>query len=179
MVHQDSKWNERSCMPYNTKATLTRDFKRLLAKITRQHNGQVTIIRLNMEAEYVELLKICRGIGIAVEPRATEAQNGGIERAGKSIVIRARTIRLHEGLPKQYANECVMSAMYLLNRTPVEAIDWSYPYTKFKGFKPSVAHLKVMEAKTYVFNEKLPSGAKLESRALIGHLVGFDSTNTF
>jgi hypothetical protein len=30
-----------------------------------------------------------------------------------------------------------------------------------------------------VLNEKLPRGAKLESRALIGHLVGFDSTNIF
>jgi hypothetical protein len=40
-----------------------------------------------MEAGYVELLEICRDLGIAAEPRATEAQNGGIERAGKLIVI--------------------------------------------------------------------------------------------
>ena len=59
----------------NTKATLTRAFKRLLAKIERQYNGQVII------------LEICRDLGIAVEPRATEAQNGGIERAGKAIII--------------------------------------------------------------------------------------------
>jgi hypothetical protein len=132
-----------------------------------------------MEAGYVELLEICRDLGIAVEPRATEAQNGGIERAGKSIVIRARAIRLHAGLPKEYANECAMTAIYLLNRTPVEAINWSCPYTKVKGVKPSVAHLEVIGARAYVLNEKLPRGAKLESRSLIGHLVGFDFTNIF
>jgi hypothetical protein len=132
-----------------------------------------------MEAGYVELLEICRDLGIAVEPRATEAQNGGIKRAGKSIIIRARAIRLHAGLPKEYANECAMTAIYLLNRTLVEAIDWSCPYTKVKGVKPSVAHLEVIGARAYVLNEKLPRGAKLKSRSLIGHLVGFDSTNIF
>ncbi|KAI0612592.1 rve domain-containing protein [Pyrenophora tritici-repentis] len=127
MTDQDSKWHEGSCMPDKTKATLTRVFTRLLAKIERQYNGQVIVIRLDMEAGYVELLEICRDLGIALEPRATEAQNGGIERAGKSIIIRARAIRLHAGLPKEYANECAMTAIYLLNRTPVEAIDWSCP----------------------------------------------------
>ncbi|KAI1663301.1 Pol protein [Pyrenophora tritici-repentis] len=179
MVDQDTKWHEGSCMPDKTKATLTRVFKRLLAKIERQFGSQVVIVRLDMEAGYVELLEICRDLGIALEPRATEAQNGGIERAGKSIVIRARAIRLHAGLPKEYANECAMTAIYLLNRTPVEAINWSCPYTKVKGVKPSVAHLEVIGARAYVLNEKLPRGAKLDSRALIGHLVGFDSTNIF
>ncbi|KAI1509646.1 Pol protein [Pyrenophora tritici-repentis] len=179
MVDQDSKWHEGSCMPDKTKATLTRVFKRLLAKIERQYNSQVIVIRLDMEAGYVELLEICKNLGIALEPRATEAQNGGIERAGKSIVIRARAVRLHAGLPEEYANECAMTAIYLLNRTPVEAINWSCPYTKVKGVKPSVAHLEVIGARAYVLNEKLLRGAKLESRALIGHLVGFDSTNIF
>ena len=39
-----------------------------------------------METGYVELFEICRDLGIAIEPRATEAQNGAIERAGKAIL---------------------------------------------------------------------------------------------
>jgi hypothetical protein len=173
MVDQDTKWHEGSCMPDKTKATLTRVFERLLAKIKLQ----VIILRLDIEIGYVELLKTCRDHGIAIEPRATEAQNGAIESAGKALIIRGRAIRLHAGLPKEYDNKCIMSVMYLLNRTPVEAIGWSCPYTKVKGIKPSVAHIEVIGAKAYVLNDKLPRGAKLESRALIGHLVGFDSTN--
>jgi hypothetical protein len=42
-----------------------------------------------------------------------------------------------------------------------------------------VAHLEVIGARAYVLNKKLPRRAKLESRALISHLVGFDSTNIF
>ena len=74
-------------MPDKTKATLTRVFKRLLAKIERQFGSQVIIVRLDMETGYVELFEICRDLGIAIEPRATEAQNGAIERAGKAIII--------------------------------------------------------------------------------------------
>ncbi|KAJ8113219.1 hypothetical protein OPT61_g4598 [Boeremia exigua] len=179
MVDQNTKWHEGCCIPDKTKSTLTQVFKRLLAKIERQFRSQVAIVRLDMETGYVELLEVCRDLGVAVEPRATEAQNGAIERAGRSLITQARAIRLHAGLPEDYANECVMSAIYLLNRTPVEAIGWSCPYTRVKGVKPSVAHLEVIGAKAYVLNEKLPRGAKLKSRALIGHLMGFDSTNIF
>jgi hypothetical protein len=48
MADQDSKWHEGSCMPDKTKETLTRAFKRLLAKIERQYNGKVIIIRLEI-----------------------------------------------------------------------------------------------------------------------------------
>jgi hypothetical protein len=58
-----------------------------------------------METGYVELLEVCRHLGIAIEPRVTEAQSGVIERAEKAIVIRGRVIRLHTGLPKEYASE--------------------------------------------------------------------------
>jgi hypothetical protein len=30
---------------------------------------------------------------------------------------------MHAGVPKEYANKCVMTAIYLFNRTLVEAID--------------------------------------------------------
>ena len=70
-----------------TKATLTRVFKRLLAKIERQFKNQVIVVRLDIEARYIELLEICRDLRIAIELRATEAQNRVIERAGKAIVI--------------------------------------------------------------------------------------------
>jgi hypothetical protein len=88
-------------------------FKQLLAKIKRQFQSEVMIVRLDMETGYVELLELCRDLGIAIKARTTEAQSKAIERAGKSIVILARAIRLHSDLPKAYANECAMSAIYL------------------------------------------------------------------
>jgi hypothetical protein len=59
-----------------------------------------------------------------VEPRAeyTEEQNGLSEQAGKMIVIRARAIRIDGQLPIELSNKCCLVAVYLLNRTPVEAL---------------------------------------------------------
>ncbi|KAJ8115207.1 hypothetical protein OPT61_g3085 [Boeremia exigua] len=158
MVDQNTKWHEGCCIPDKTKSTLTRVFERLLAKIKRQFRSQVAIVRLNMETGYVELLEVCRDLGVAVEPRATEAQNRAIKRAGRSLITQARAIRLNAGLPEEYVNECVMSAIYLLNQTPVEAIDWSCPYTRVKGVKPSVAHLEVIGAKAY--DSTLPTSSE-------------------
>ncbi|PZD22095.1 hypothetical protein A1F97_11382, partial [Pyrenophora tritici-repentis] len=44
---------------------------------------------------------------------------------------------------------------------------------------PSMAHLSKIGAQAYYLNTKLKRGDKMESRALIGHLVGYDSTNIF
>jgi hypothetical protein len=56
-----------------------------------------------------------------------------------------------------------MTAIYLLNRTLVKVINWSCLYTKVKGVKLSVAHLKVIRVRAYMLNGKLLRGAKLKS----------------
>jgi hypothetical protein len=62
--------------------------------------------------------------GIEVEPRApyTEEQNGLIERAGLTIIVRGRAIRIGSSLPKELANKCAITAVYLLNQTPVKSL---------------------------------------------------------
>jgi hypothetical protein len=124
---------------------------------------------------------VLKDLGIVVEPRAeyTEEQNSLSEQAGKMIMIRARAIRIDGRLPIELSNECCMVAVYLLNRTPVEALEWKTPYEVVHGHKPLAAHLNVVGAWAYVLNNKLKRGEKLESRALIGQLVGYDSTNIY
>jgi hypothetical protein len=65
-----------------------------------------------------------------------------------------------------------MTAIYLLNRTPVEAIDWSCPYTKVKGVKPSVAHLEVIGARAYVLNESYSDVSKVSLLSPTSGLIG-------
>lgn len=61
-------------------------------------------VRLDTETGFVELLELCKDLGIAIEARATKAQSEAIERAGKSILFRGRIIRLHSGLPSVIRN---------------------------------------------------------------------------
>jgi hypothetical protein len=176
-----SKWHEAACLPDKSSGTLKRTVMRLLAKIKRQFGTVVMVVRLDSEHGYSELLQVLRDLGIVVEPRAeyTEEQNGLSEQAGKMIVIRGRAIRIDGQLPMELSNECCLVAVYLLNRTPVEALGWRTPYEVVRGVKPSAAHLNVVGARAYVLNNKLKRGEKLESRALIGQLVGYDSTNIY
>jgi hypothetical protein len=154
---------------------------RLLAKIKHQFGANVIVIRLDNERRYSRLFHVLRDLGIRVERRAeyTEEQNGLSEQAEKMIVIQARAIRIDGRLPMELSNECCLVAVYLLNRTPVELLGWKTLYEVVHGQKPSVAHFIVVGARAYVLNNKLKRGEKLESRALIGQLVGYDSTNIY
>ena len=154
---------------------------RLLAKIKRQYQADVAIVRLDSDRGYSEMLQMFRELGVVVEPRAeyTEEQNGLTERAGSTIVTRGRAIRIGGDLPMELSNECCLTAIYLLNRTPTEALGWRTPYELVKGQKPTVAHLSPIGSRAYVLNTKLKRGEKLQSRALVGQLVGYDSTNIY
>jgi hypothetical protein len=153
----------------------------LIAKIQRQFNQIIVVIRLDSERGYSALYEMLRDLGIAIEARAlyTEEQNGMIERAGAIIISRARAIRIEARLPKELSNECVMTAIYLLNRTPIRAIGWKTPFEAVQGLKPLVAHLNEIGAKAYTLNQSLKRADKLESRALVGQLVGYDSSNIY
>ncbi|KAI2484409.1 hypothetical protein Ptr902_03349 [Pyrenophora tritici-repentis] len=102
---------------------------RLLAKIKRQFDAVVVVVKLNNERGYSELLYVLKDLGIIVEPRAeyTEEQNGLSEQAGKIIVIRARAVRIDRRLLMELSNKCCLVAVYLLNRTPAESLGWKTP----------------------------------------------------
>lgn len=180
-VDQNSKWHEGTCLVDKSGATLKQAVKRLLAKIQRQFNQAVIVIKLDSERGYSALYELLRDLGIAIEPRApyTEEQNGMTERAGATIIARARAIRLEASMPKELSNECVMTAIYLLNRTPIKALAWRTPSEAVHGVKPSLAHLNEIGARAYTLNHALKRADKLESRALIGQLVGYDSSNIY
>jgi hypothetical protein len=155
--------------------------ERLLARIETQYSVKVRAVKIDGDPGYSLLHRFFLNRGIEVELRApyTEEQNGLIERAGSTIIVRGRAIRIGSGLPKELANECAMTAAYLLNRTPVESLGWKTPYEVAGGHKPSMAYLSKIGAQAYCLNNKPKPGDKMESRALIGHLVRYDSTNIF
>jgi len=106
-------------------------------------------------------------------------------------------------LPHDLWIEIINSAVYLYNRTPRYANDWQTPYERFYTYlgqqenarnndrndtrdttrKPHLAHLKVYGCRAYAMTrnaqKKINRLAKLEPRAHIGYLVGYDSTNIF
>jgi hypothetical protein len=170
-----------ACLLNKAAPTLLATIKRLLARIETQYVVKVRAVKMDGERGYSLLHQFFLDRGIEVEPRApyTEEQNGLIECAGSTIIVWGRAIWIGSGLPKDLANECAMAAVYLLNQTPVESLGWKTPYEVAGGHKPSMAHLSKIGVQAYYLNNKLKRGDKMESWALIGHLVGYDSTNIF
>jgi hypothetical protein len=82
-------------------------------------------------------------------------------------------------LPLQLAPEIYVAAAYLLNRTPTQTIGWKTPFEMAYSKQSSIAHLRVYGCRAYALHPQIPRGDKLSPRALIGYLVGYDSSNIY
>ena len=92
---------------------------------------------------------------------------------------RSRAIQLEASLPPSLGLEAFLIARYALNRTPNKQLGWKTPYEIAYGKPPSLTYMHVYGYKTYTLDKQIRRGDKLAPRALIGHLVGYDSTNIY
>ncbi|EXU94611.1 integrase core domain protein, partial [Metarhizium robertsii] len=136
-------------------------------------------------------------LSILIEPSAkyTPAQNGGAERSGGVLEIKARAMRIGAGLPNYLWVEIFKAAVYLYNRTPKYILRWESPYSRFftflanrdgiadRHYKPDLRHLRVYGCKAFAMTKdamaKRKRRQKLNPRAWIGYLVGYQSTNIY
>jgi hypothetical protein len=181
-VDEYSKWHEIATLKRKDKPTLTRWFMALIRRIQRVYNADVVAVRCDNEKGFGnDLIDITEELGMLYEPAppGTKEPNGLIERAGGVLTQRARAMLIHAKLPKNLSHEMYRTAAYILNRTPTEALGWKTPYEVVWGRKPLVAHMRPIGCRAYVYNRDLKVADKLESRVLIGHLVGYQGTNIF
>jgi hypothetical protein len=154
--------------------------------IRRRYGYETKIIRSDRELFKSEKIKrFLRVAGISGMPSAsnTQSQNGGAERSGGAVSEQARTMRIAAGLPHNLWKQIFEAACYLKNKTPRESNEWKTPHELFLGTKPELSHLRAYGCKAYAMTaeaqlkkEKL---WKLNPRAHIGYLVGYDSTNIY
>jgi hypothetical protein len=125
------------------------------------------------------------GYTVEQSPPDTQDQNGDSERSGGVLINRATLLRLVANLPLWMWPEIFQCAGYLLNRTPTRSLQWKTPLgflQEFLGIKdsnPQLAHVRPYGCRAYAFIKNRPRLDKLEPKAHIGYLVGYDSTNIF
>ena len=158
------------------------------AFVRRRYHVDVQIFRLDGETSLGRAFDEWVGeMGISVEKSAprTPAQNGAAERSGGVMITKARAIRIDAHLPENLWPETIKAAGYLTNRAPTKRLDWKTPFQKLQEAtgasnpKPNIAHLAVYGCRAYALNQQIPRRRKLEPRAFIGYLVGYESTNIF
>jgi transposase InsO family protein len=173
-----------------------RVLKDFIPWIRQKYEVNVKTIRSDNELGRKKTLQWLRSQGITFEPSApnTQAQNGIAERSGGVIVEKARAMRLGANLPHDLWPEIVNCAVYLRDRTPRASNGWISPYERFHTYfneagcidtakKPQLAHLKAYGCRAYAMTStaqlKKNRLMKLNPRAHIGYLVGYDSTNIY
>jgi len=101
------------------------------------------------------------------------------------LINRATSLRQSANLPIELWPEIYCTAGYLLNRSPTRQLNWNTPigylqqYIGIPNWKPILSHIERYGCKAYVHIKNRPKLNKLENKAFIGYLVGYDSTNIF
>ena len=134
-------------------------------------------------------------IKIEPSPPYTQALNGGAERSGGVVKDKINAMRASSKLPAFLWKEIGRSAVYLLNRTPRYQYRWKTPHDRFHTYvlhqkgtvvdhrKPDQTHLKVFGCKAYALTtdtfKKALRLQRMNPKAWIGYLIGYNSTNVY
>ena len=176
----DSKFNFTFACRAKTEFKYT--LRTILQLIKKQWSYEVRILRLDGETSLIQEcnnLAIEQGIICSTSAARTPEQNGAAERSGGLIIMKARAMGLEASLPTNLWPETVRCAGYIANRTPNYQLGWKSPFEVVHGIKPSYAHLHIFGCRAYALEKNISSSKKLNTRAHLGHLVGYDSTNIF
>lgn len=125
-------------------------------------------------------------LGIVVEWSAvrTSEQNGQSERSGGVIQTKARCLGNSANLPSEYWPEFVMTAAYLINRSPSSSLSWLSPLSTLRKSlkipeRDEYSHLKAFGCIAYALDKSIAKGDKMKPRAKTGFLVGYNSRNIY
>jgi len=152
-------------------------FQTYIAMAEAHFDSTISRLRCDNGGEYVgqRFMEFCRMKGIQMEFTVpyTPQQNGVSERFNRTILDKARAMIADSNLKKNMWNEAVLTAVYLLNRSPTAALNSDKtPYELWYGHKPDVSRFRIFGSKAYCHIPK-EKRSKLEPRSKTSHFVGY------
>ncbi|KAL5795724.1 hypothetical protein ACOSQ2_000544 [Xanthoceras sorbifolium] len=129
-------------------------FRKWKAMVENETGLKIKRLRSDNGGEYRDsrFREFCANSGIKMEKTVpmTPQQNGVAERMNRTLNERARSMRLHAGLPKMLWAEAVNTAAYLINRGPSVPLDGGIPEEVWSGKEVNISHLRVFGCISYV-----------------------------
>lgn len=158
------------------------ELEKAITFIETHLGGRVRFLRLDGETALggaFEAYVASKGIKTERTSPNTAAQNGGSERSGRVIITKSRSMRIDARLPSNMWPEIVKTAAYIMIRTPLKKLNWKTPYEAVHKHVPLYSHMQVYGCRAYPLIHDILRKEKLDSRAHIGYLLGYDSTNVY
>lgn len=137
------------------KTEVTQTLINFFSMVERQFNKQIKTVRSDNGTEFVCMKKYFFEHGIAFQTSCTGTpqQNGRVERKHRHILNVARALRFQGNLPIDFWGECVLTAGYLINRTPSSVLKGKTPYEVLHGQAPLYANLRVFGSMCFARNQ--------------------------
>uniref|UniRef100_A0A7N2MUY1 Retrovirus-related Pol polyprotein from transposon TNT 1-94 n=1 Tax=Quercus lobata TaxID=97700 RepID=A0A7N2MUY1_QUELO len=158
------------------KSDVFETFKKWMAMVETETGLKVKCLRSDNGGEYIDggFSEYCAAQGIRMEKTipGTPQQNGVAERMNRTLNERARSMRLHSGLPKTFWADAVSTAAYLINRGPSVPMEFRLPEEVWSGKEVKFSHLKVFGSVSYVHIDS-DARSKLDAKSKICFFIGY------
>ncbi|KAL0366931.1 UNVERIFIED_CONTAM: Retrovirus-related Pol polyprotein from transposon RE2 [Sesamum radiatum] len=112
--------------------------KGFCSMVHNQFGKGIKVFRSDNGSEFInqEFRMLCANFGIIHQTSCTYTpqQNGRVERKHRQLLNVARALLLQASLPIKFWSEAILTAAYLINRTPTRVLGWQTPYEKLYGY---------------------------------------------
>ncbi|CAL9025353.1 unnamed protein product [Prunus brigantina] len=141
--------------------------------VRTQFHTTIMAIRADNGTEFLSLRDFFLHNGVEFQRSCvyTPQQNGVVERKHRHILSVARALLFQANLPLIFWGECVLTAVFLMNRLPTPLLSNKSPYERLYNRPPTIAHLKVFGCLCYA--TVVQPLQKFDSRARRCIFVGY------
>ena len=158
--------------------------KNFLAYTEKQFGKAVKMVRSDNGTEFMCLSSYFREKGIIHQTSCvgTPQQNGRVERKHRHILNVARALQFQASLPITFWGEAVMTAAYLINRTPTAIHKGHSPFEVLHGSQPDYTQLRVFGSACYTHRQakdKDKFGEKSRLCIFVGYPFGKNGYKVF
>ncbi|KAJ0587122.1 putative RNA-directed DNA polymerase [Helianthus annuus] len=163
------------CYLLKSKIEVFENIESFYELLLTQFKKRVKVFRSDNGTEFVnhKMEIFCKTKGILHQTTCsyTPQQNGVVERKHRHLLNLARSLLFQSGVPLNFWSECLLTAVYIINRLPSSVLLGKSPYELVFGFKPSLAHFRVFGCLCFstILNDSDKLSFNAEKCVLIGY----------
>jgi hypothetical protein len=161
-------------MVLGSKGEAANGIKRVQVAAEAECDRKLRVLHTDNGGEFTvaEFASYCANEGVQHHYSAPyNPQNDVVERRNQTVVGMARALLKQRGMLAVFWGEAVVTAAYILNRSPTKALNGMTPYEACHGRKSSVSHLRVFGS--LAFTKELGHIGKLDDRSTPGVSIGY------